>query len=124
MKYFVTASGTPTPETMAWWPMGTDGRRTFGNQGGAQEAPTTFDSKEDADRWIGTAFSRMSGGALSDPRPEPYTGRLWMNPATGTVAAYHEWWYENEDGDLVNAVDHKEVEAVEWNGETNEWEGV
>ncbi len=35
-----------------------------------------------------------------------------MNPATGSVDTYDGWWYENENGQLVNAVDRNEVIPV------------
>ncbi len=37
---------------------------------------------------------------------------MYMNPATGSVDTYDGWWYENEDGEKVNAVDLGEVVAV------------
>jgi hypothetical protein len=41
----------------------------------------------------------------------------YMNEATGSVDTYDGWWYEDEDGNEVNAVDKGEVVEVEWNGE-------
>ena len=44
--------------------------------------------------------------------------QVYMNPATGSYGIYDEWYYENEDGQTVNAVDLGEVVPVEWrNGE-------
>lgn len=37
---------------------------------------------------------------------------MYMNPVTGSVDTYDGWWYENEDGEKVNAVDLGEVVAV------------
>lgn len=31
--------------------------------------------------------------------------KLYMNIDTGSVGAREDWWYENEDGDMVNGVD-------------------
>ena len=43
--------------------------------------------------------------------------QYYMNEATGSVDTYENWWYEDEDGNKVNAVDKGEVVEVEWNGE-------
>ena len=37
----------------------------------------------------------------------------YMNLATGSVDTYDGWWYEDEDGVEVNAVDLGEVEEVQ-----------
>ena len=37
----------------------------------------------------------------------------YMNIETGSVDTYDGWWYEDESGILVNAVDRGEVVAVE-----------
>lgn len=37
---------------------------------------------------------------------------MYMNEMTGSVDTYDGWWYENEDGEKVNAVDRNEVVAV------------
>tara|TARA_R110000803_G_scaffold89940_1_gene157214 strand:+ start:431 stop:595 length:165 start_codon:yes stop_codon:yes gene_type:complete len=31
--------------------------------------------------------------------------KLYMNIDTGSVGAREDWWYENEDGAMVNGVD-------------------
>jgi hypothetical protein len=36
----------------------------------------------------------------------------YMNTDTGSVDTYNGWWYENEDGATVNAVDLGEVVEV------------
>lgn len=43
--------------------------------------------------------------------------QMYMNIETGSVAPYENWWYTNEDGELVNAVDLDEVVPVVWNGD-------
>ena len=35
--------------------------------------------------------------------------KTYMNIETGSTGTYNEWWYENESGDQVNAVDLGEV---------------
>ena len=40
------------------------------------------------------------------------TEKMYMNFATGSVGTYDEWWYENESGETVNAVDLHEVTEV------------
>ena len=35
--------------------------------------------------------------------------KTYMNTETGSTGTYNEWWYENESGDQVNAVDLGEV---------------
>lgn len=37
---------------------------------------------------------------------------MYMNLATGSVGTYESWYYENEDGETVNAVDLGEVVEV------------
>lgn len=37
----------------------------------------------------------------------------YMNIATGSVGTYEDWFYENEEGEMVNAVDLDEVVEVE-----------
>lgn len=37
---------------------------------------------------------------------------LYMNPNTGSIGTYDEWFYEDENGDVFNAVDLKEVVAL------------
>ena len=39
--------------------------------------------------------------------------KQYMNIATGSIDNYNGWWYENEAGVEVNAVDRGEVVAVE-----------
>jgi hypothetical protein len=38
--------------------------------------------------------------------------KVYINIHTGTCGEYEDWWYENEEGILVNAVDLNEVEYV------------
>lgn len=38
--------------------------------------------------------------------------KLYMNTATGSVDDYDGWWYENDSGEKVNAVDLGEVVEV------------
>jgi len=38
--------------------------------------------------------------------------KMYMNIATGSVDNYEGWWYENEEGKTVNAVDLGEVVEV------------
>ena len=37
---------------------------------------------------------------------------LYMNPHTGSIDDYAGWWYEDEHGMQVNAVDRDEVIAL------------
>lgn len=46
--------------------------------------------------------------------------KMYMNLETGSVDNYAGWWYENEDGETVNAVDLGEVVQVIKN-EDGEW---
>ena len=46
----------------------------------------------------------------------------YMNIHTGSVDVYDGWFYENEDGEKVNAVDREEVTPVFWNEDENYWE--
>lgn len=39
--------------------------------------------------------------------------KMYMNTKTGSVDDYDGWYYENEDGETVNAVDLGEVVEVE-----------
>ena len=45
---------------------------------------------------------------------------VYMNEATGSIGAYDEWWYINDDGEEVNAVDLDEVVEIE--GQDGTWE--
>lgn len=38
--------------------------------------------------------------------------KTYMNLDTGSVGTYDDWWYENEDGEKVNAADLGEVVEV------------
>jgi hypothetical protein len=42
-----------------------------------------------------------------------YKESKYMNPATGSVGGYDDWYYTNEDGEEVNAVDRGEVIEIE-----------
>ncbi len=42
--------------------------------------------------------------------------QMYMNIETGSVAPYVDWYYTDQDGEEVNAVDLKEVTPVFWNG--------
>ena len=35
--------------------------------------------------------------------------KMYMNTCTGNVDCYNGWWYENENGEKVNAVELGEV---------------
>jgi len=37
---------------------------------------------------------------------------MYMNPDTGSVDTYDGWYYEDENGEIVNAVDLDEVIEV------------
>lgn len=45
----------------------------------------------------------------------------YMNRKTGSVGTYDDWWYENEEGKTVNAVDLNEVVQVTWNSYSQGW---
>ena len=49
--------------------------------------------------------------------------KLYMNIHTGSVDTRDGWFYENEEGVEVNAVDLEEVVEVEKN-ENGDWEEV
>jgi len=42
--------------------------------------------------------------------------KMYMNIETGSVDTREGWYYENESGDTVNAVDLGEVVEVEYQG--------
>jgi len=42
--------------------------------------------------------------------------RQYMNTKTGSVGTYSDWWYTDEQGREVNAVDRLEVVEVERDG--------
>jgi hypothetical protein len=46
---------------------------------------------------------------------------IYINFATGSIGDRADWWYENETGDLVNAVDRGEVVKIEGE-EFQDWE--
>ena len=50
--------------------------------------------------------------------------KIYMNPETGSVGDYDDWFYTNESGQLLNAVDLREVIEVIKDGSGNwiEWE--
>ncbi len=43
---------------------------------------------------------------------KPSTDKLYMNPRTGSVHSYNDWFYVNVHGVEVNAVDLGEVVEV------------
>ena len=47
--------------------------------------------------------------------------RVYMNPVTGSVDTYDGWWYEDQDGNSVNAVDRGEVIEVTWDEDGQHW---
>jgi len=49
------------------------------------------------------------------------TAQMFMNIKTGTVDSRNGWFYEDEDGEQVNAVDKGEVVPVFWGKETETW---
>jgi len=52
------------------------------------------------------------------------TQKYYMNPMTGSIDTYDGWWYETEDGELVNAVDSGDVvEVVRVDGKWIEVQG-
>ena len=48
---------------------------------------------------------------------------IYMNPETGSIGRYSDWFYETEDGSEVNAVDLNEVVEVKKN-KTGDWEEI
>ena len=50
-----------------------------------------------------------------------FNEKCYMNTATGSVDNYDGWWYVNEKGEKVNAVDLGEVVEVE-KDEDGDWE--
>ena len=47
--------------------------------------------------------------------------QMYMNLSTGSVDQYDGWFYENQSGQMVNAVDLKEVVPVVWNKNKETW---
>ena len=47
--------------------------------------------------------------------------KMYMNIMTGNVGNYDSWYYENENGETVNAVDLKEVVEVAFDKNSNYW---
>lgn len=47
--------------------------------------------------------------------------KMYMNLKTGSVDNYEGWWYQDENGNKVNAVDLDEVIEVEWNENIGYW---
>jgi hypothetical protein len=39
--------------------------------------------------------------------------QIYMNPLTGSLGTYDEWWFQDESGEWINAVELGEVEEVE-----------
>lgn len=54
----------------------------------------------------------QSGAGNHDDYKMYRSRALYMNPNTGSVGDYDDWYYENEDGIEVNAVDLGEVVKV------------
>ena len=52
-----------------------------------------------------------------------FNEKCYMNTATGSVDNYDGWWYVNEKGEKVNAVDLGEVVEVE-KDEDGDWKEV
>jgi len=47
--------------------------------------------------------------------------RLYMNAKTGSIGEYEDWYYDDETGKTVNAVDlHEVVEVIRQNDEWKE----
>ena len=46
--------------------------------------------------------------------------KVYMNLDSGSVGTYHSWWYEDERGAQVNAVELGEVVEVE-KDESGDW---
>lgn len=83
------------------------------------EVEGTFHSKCQADdHVIGSGCSY-----LYNVLPVYEKDAMYMNIATGSVDTYDGWWYENEDGEKVNAVDLGEVVAV-YKGKDGAWKEV
>lgn len=51
---------------------------------------------------------------------EAMVDQMYMNLGTGSVDTYDGWWYDNENGEKVNAVDLGEVVEVKKN-ENGDW---
>ena len=47
--------------------------------------------------------------------------QIYMNTDTGSTGSYEDWWYVNEDGKRVNAVDVGGVQEVEWDEKEGYW---
>ena len=48
--------------------------------------------------------------------------KMYMNVETGSIDTYDGWWYEDKDGNQVNAVDRGEVVEVVWDEDGQYWE--
>ena len=47
--------------------------------------------------------------------------QMYMNVKTGSIDDYNGWFYENRNGEQINAVDQGEVVPVIWEKETETW---
>jgi len=50
--------------------------------------------------------------------------KKYMNVKTGSVSNHSGWWYEDQNGKLVNAVDKGEVVEVVRDKKTKNWKQV
>lgn len=50
--------------------------------------------------------------ALEAGRPADCQDQVYMNIHTGSTGTRDDWYYEDEDGNTVNAVDRGEVVAI------------
>lgn len=56
-----------------------------------------------------------------DYRKTKQAKQMYMNVSTESVAPYEDWYYTNNKGIKVNAVDLGEVIPVEWDYKEQEW---
>jgi hypothetical protein len=57
-------------------------------------------------------MSSINDGERAKIRAHAAKRGVWMNLSTGSFDEYDGWYYENEDGETVNAVELGEVEKV------------
>ena len=74
---------------------------------------TICESREEADALV------IGSGSLCLYTVLP-VWKTYMNIATGSIDTYDGWWYDNENGEKVNAVDLGEVVEVKKN-ENGDW---
>lgn len=87
-------------------------KKEFVKRGG----PTIYE-REIAQRAYDRSVGREIARQIAEGRARKKTNKFYMNTETGSVDSYDGWYYTNEDGKEVNAVDLGEVVEVVKNAE-------